>query len=296
MSWQDTLKTNEPLSRHTTFKIGGPAEYFVEPETESDLRQLLVSAKERKQRVLIIGRGSNLLADDRGIRAIVVKLSSACFGKAAFRGDRVISGAGCLISRMIQAAKLRSLSGLEFMSGIPGTLGGALVMNAGIHGKNIADLVEEVTVMDYNGNKKKLARDKIKFGYRSSHLTRYIVLGASLRLTGARKEKIAQDIESYLSVRKDKQEISLPSAGCVFRNPHAALPGPGQSGAGSLIDLCGLKGRGIGGAVVSKRHANFIVNTGNARSEDVMELIRLIKKEVRRKFGINLRPEIKIWC
>lgn len=289
MNWLDSLKTNEPLSRHTTFKIGGPAEYFAQPKTESSLKNLVVLAKKEKMRVLIIGNGSNLLVSDKGMRAIVVKLSAAYFRKLVFRRNNAVVGAGCLISQVIQGLTSHSLSGMEFMAGIPGTIGGALMMNAGVRGKNIADLVEEITVMDYNGNKKKIKREEIRFGYRGSDLAKYILLRVCLKLNREKKEKIKDEINSYLLHRQSSQETALASVGCIFKNPDRNV------GAGRLIDLCGLKGRVIGGAMVSTKHANFIVNTGRAKARDVLDLMELVRKEVWRRFNVDLEPEIKIW-
>ncbi len=283
------IKKNEPLKSYTTFKIGGPAKYFVEPEDLDDLRLLLESAKKYKIPALIIGAGSNLLVSDKGIDGLVIKLNSPNFKKISFDNNVARAGSGCLLSRVIKNSQKRCLSNMEFLAGIPGTVGGALVMNAGIPGKNIGDLVEDVTIMDYNGNIETLARSKIKFNYRRSGLSKYIVLSASFLLSRNRQAEIQSAIQNYLASRKDKQELSLPSAGCVFKNSHA------MGSAGSLIDLCGLKGRRIGDACVSEKHANFIVNKGHARASDVSMLMELVKEKVEKKFRITLKPEIKIW-
>lgn len=283
------IRKDELLSGHTTFKIGGPARYFVEPLDLDDLRLLVKLAGKYKMPFLIIGAGSNLLVSDRGIRGVVIKLNSQNFKKLSFGNNVVTAGSGCLLSQVIKNSQKRSLSGIEFLAGIPGTVGGALAMNAGICGKNIGDLVEEITIMDYNGNIKKLTRSKIKFGYRSSSLSKYIVLNASLRLSINRQAEIASAIKNYLDSRKEKQELSLPSAGCVFKNHHSMGP------AGRLIDLCGLKGKRIGGACVSEKHANFIVNAGKASAADVSALMDAVREKVETRFKVTLKPEIKIW-
>lgn len=283
------IKKDEQLSGYTTFKIGGPARYFVEPLDLDDLKLVVKSAKKYKIPILIIGSGSNLLVSDRGINGAVIKLNSPNFKKLSFDNNVVIVGAGCLLSQVVKNSQKRGLSGAEFLVGIPGTAGGALVMNAGISGKNISDLVEEVTVMDYNGSVKVLTKSKIKFDYRSSDLSNYIVLNTSLRLSINSQARIKSIIKNYFDNRKDKQELSLPSAGCVFKNHHSMGP------AGRLIDLCGLKGKRIGGACVSEKHANFIVNMGKASARDVSALIKTVKEKVRDKFKITLEPEIKIW-
>lgn len=283
------VKKDEPLSIHTTFKIGGPAEFFAEPLDPDDLRSLVKAARKYKIRLSIIGAGSNLLVSDKGVNGLVIKLNSRKFKKLSFDKNVVMAGAGCSLSQVIKNSQKRGLSDAEFLAGIPGTVGGALVMNAGIPGKNISDLVEDIDIMDYNGNIKNLTANKVKFGYRKSNLSGYIILSASFRLSRNRKAGIQSAIKNYLDNRKDKQELSLPSAGCVFKN-HSSM-GP----AGRLIDLCGLKGRRFGGACVSQKHANFIVNEGNATANDVSALMGIIKEEVKNKFKVILKPEIKIW-
>lgn len=292
MNWCKSLKgkirLDEPLENHTTFKIGGPAKYFIEPKDLDDLKTLVNLARNHKFPLLVIGRGSNLLVSDKGIDGIVIKLNSPYFKKLLFKNDICIAGAGCLLSEVIKNSGERCLSGLEFLIGVPGTVGGALVMNAGIAQRSIADYVEDITVMDYNGNIKALSKKEIKFGYRQSGLAKYIVLNSRFKFTRKKKQEIKLAIEDYLDERKQKQELHLPSAGCVFKNP-------AKSYAGRLIDLCGLKGRRIGDACISVKHANFIVNLGKARARDVLSLMGLISEEVKNKFNVILEPEIKIW-
>ncbi len=292
MNWYKSLKgkiiLGEPLADHTTFRIGGPAEYFIEPEDADDLNRLVNLTKKHKSPFLVIGRGSNLLVSDKGVTGLVVRLNSPYFRKISFRDDVCIAGAGCTLSEVIKNSARRGLSGIEFLSGVPGTVGGALVMNAGITQKSIADYVEEVTVMDYNGDIKALNKQEIKFGYRQSGLSKYIVLSGRFKFTGSKKQEIELAIEDYLDGRKQKQELHLPSAGCVFKNP-------AESYAGRLIDLCGLKGKRVGDAGISVKHANFIVNLGKARASDVLSLMGLISEEVKNKFNVILEPEIKIW-
>jgi UDP-N-acetylmuramate--L-alanine ligase/UDP-N-acetylenolpyruvoylglucosamine reductase len=290
------MRKNEMLSRHTTLRIGGASEFFVQPRDIDDLKTLLKLVEKYKMAFRIIGAGSNILVSDKGLRGITVSLNSSCFRRIAFRNNCVEVGAGRRLNQFIQDLKRRCLSGAEFLAGIPGTIGGALAMNAGIlkakgqelRAKNIGDLVEAASVMDYNGKIKNLNKKDIRFNYRSCSLSKYIILKCRLKLKKAKKKEIDKRIKEYLKIRKIKQDYSYPSAGCVFKNP------PGKQ-AGRLIDLCGLKGRRIGDACISSKHANFIVNLGRARAKDVMSLINLIKKEVRNKFGINLELEIKIW-
>lgn len=284
------IKLKEPLRNHTTFKIGGAADCFIEPKDTDDLKLLLNLLKRYKISFLIIGAGSNILVSDKGIAGAVIHLNSPYFKKIFFKADFIEVRAGCYLSEFISAAKERSLSGGEFLSGIPGTVGGALIMNAGQSrkGKGIGDLVESVTVMDDAGVVKTLFKKNLRFTYRRSNLSKYIILSAGIRLVKKNKQEIHNRIKEYLSYRRDSQELILPSAGCIFKNPACVS-------AGKLIDLCGLKDTRIGSAGISLKHANFIVNMGNADAESVLRLMRLIKKQIKAKFNIDLKPEIKIW-
>lgn len=301
MNWRKCLKgkirLKEPLSKHTTFKIGGRARFFIEPKDIADLKLFLSLVKTHKIPLYLIGKGSNILVSDKGIKGIVLKLSAPAFQKISCRGKYLEAGSGTSLVKILLFARDHNLSGAEFLSGIPGTLGGALVMNAGITEKakikklkvkTIGDLVEDVTVMDYAGNIKALHKKDIKFGYRMSSLSKYIILSARLKLKEENKVGIREKIKKYISYRKGTQDLAWPSAGCVFRNPQG-YP------AGRLIDLCGLKGRRIGGAGVSLRHANFILNLKNAKASDVFKLMDLIRRKVKDRFNIILKPEIKIW-
>lgn len=292
MNWwknlKGTVRTQEPLRKHTTFKIGGRAKFFIEPKDISDLKLLLTSAKKYKIPIFVIGMGSNVLISDKGLKAIVVHLDSPYFKKASCKRNSLEVGVGLKLRQLVQTARMRSLSGVEFLTGIPGTVGGALVMNAGAWGKNIGDLVVKTSVMDYNGNIKTLSKKDIKFEYRSSSLKKYIILSARLKLAKKNKEEIKENIKKYLKLRFNSQDNSLPNAGCIFRNPSGTL-------AGMLIDQCGLKGEKEGGACVSRKHANFILNRKDARAGDVLKLMDLIKRRVRNRFNVVLEPEIKIW-
>jgi len=292
MNWQKSLKNkvkiNEPLASKTTFKIGGRAGVFAEPEDIEDLRSVIVSAKKYRISVVILGAGSNILVRDKGVSGVVLRLSSPKFKKIAFYDDCVLAGSGCTLARLIREASKRSLSGLECLAGIPGTVGGALIMNAGAWGGCIGDLVEEVMILDYNGKTKAIKKKDIKFNYRTSNLAKFIILGAKLKLLKVRKREIEGKIKNFLAKRRQTQDNASPNAGCIFKNPDG-------NSAGKLIDLCGLKGRHVGGAVISRKHANFILNKRNAKARDVLELMGLIKDKVRNKFKVNLKPEIKIW-
>jgi len=288
-SLKNRIKSKKTLMRSlTTFKIGGATKYYFEPANQEELGESLIFAKKKKLKIYCIGSGSNVLADDKGLKGAVIRLNNKNFKNFKFQEAKLVAQAGCLLSSLIGQAGIRNLSGLEYFTGIPGTLGGALVMNAGIREKNIGDLVEDVTIMDYNGSIKTLKKSEIGFGYRSSRLSGVVVLGATLKLKKSSAAKINEIREKLIAARKKSQDWSWPSAGCIFKNP------PGES-AGKLIDLCGLKGKRVGGAQVSLKHANFIVNKGNATSRDVLRLINIIKNAVNRKFKVKLESEIKIW-
>jgi len=292
MNWQKSLKgkvrSGVPLKKYTTFKIGGKAELFIEPDNTADLESVVRLLKKNRLPFFVIGSGSNILVSDKGVKAAVVHLSSPAFRKITFKGNIIEAGSGINLKELISKAIGGNLSGIEFLSGIPGTLGGALAMNAGAAGKKIGDLVLSARVMDYSGNIRVLSQKKLKFGYRRSSLQKYIILGASLKLSKSCRSEIRQEIIRLLNYRRGTQDYVHPSAGCIFKNP------AGDS-AGRLIDLCGLKAKISGGAQISKIHANFIINKSGATCADVLKLMRLIQAKVKKRFHINLEPEIKIW-
>ncbi|KPK97998.1 MAG: hypothetical protein AMJ95_06365 [Omnitrophica WOR_2 bacterium SM23_72] len=282
------IRRKEPLSRHTTFRIGGPAKFFVEPKDLSDLKTLIIWARIHKIPLLVIGAGSNILASDKGIEACVVRLSRPFFKKMSLCPNGLDAGSGLSLAKLLGFARSRSLSGLEFLVGIPGTVGGALAMNAGAWGENLGNLVEKVKIMDYNGRIKVLGKKKIRFAYRKSSLASYIILSVRLKLHKKTRREISSRIKKYRKLRLKTQDQGAANAGCIFRNPAGFT-------AGHLIEGCGLKGKRMGDAVVSKRHANFILNQNSARYQDVLNLMNLIRKKVRMRFHIHLEPEIKIW-
>lgn len=290
MNWpkNSKVRVNYPLKNKTTFKIGGRALFFSEPIGALELKSLIRHAGKNRLPVFILGAGSNLLVGDRGVRGLVIKLSSPDFKGISLSKDGIRAGAGTALNEIIRFAQNKSLSGLEFLAGIPGTVGGALAMNAGCRGSNIGDLVKEAEVMDRGGRVITLKRSQAKFGYREAGLAKYIILSALLKLKNGKKSEIKNTIKKYLEERRRSQDLTMPSAGCIFKNPE-------NDSAGRLIESCGLKGRKAGGALISEKHANFIVNKGNASAKDVLGLIRLAKKEVKDKFKLELQPEIKIW-
>lgn len=284
------VKFKEPLKKYTTFKIGGPCDYFIEPLDWNDLKIAASILKKHKIPFRIMGAGSNILAADKGVKGAVIRLGTVFFQKVNFKSNYAYIGAGCRLNKFMRMAKQKGLSGYEFLAGIPATIGGALIMDAGQGktGKSIEDLVEKVTVMDYNGNINILYKKDLKFSYRKSNLSKYIVLEVCLKLYKSSKEQIAKNIRNYLIHKKASQDMAWPSAGCIFRNPR-------RGSAGRLIDLCGLKGKNYGDAFISDKHANFILNRGSAKARDVLRLMDLIGRKVNKKFNLTLKPEIQIW-
>jgi UDP-N-acetylmuramate dehydrogenase len=286
------LRFKEPLGKYTSFKIGGEASILFEPKDTGDLINCLRQARKNKIPYFVLGNGTNLLIGDRGFQGVVIKLTSPSFKAISINNKTARVGAGADIKSLIECLSENNLSGGEFLSGIPASLGGALAMNAGIilDGRrfSIGDIVNKVEVLNKRGKALTLSRAKIRFGYRSSSLNRYIILQAQLKLNSDKKVNIIKRIRKVLNLRRQRQDYSQPSAGCIFKNPSPYLS------AGALIDRCGLKGRSYGGAVVSRKHANFILNFNRAKASDVIKLIKIIKKKVKNNFGINLQEEIKI--
>lgn len=283
------VQFNEPLSRHTSFKIGGPVDLWVEPSDLDDLKRLLEFSVQFKVPFFVIGGGNNVLFSDRGFRGIVVRLSSPYFKRIDLHGNTVSAGSGVSLNMLLDNTFKFGLSGCEFLAGIPGTVGGALTVNAGLKGRGMGDLAEEVATIELNGDIRVSRGRKLKFGYRASSLSECIILNANLRLKRADKRKVALAINGFLEHKRQTQETILPTAGCIFKNP----PNFPQT-SGELIERSGLKGKRIGDASVSTKHANFIVNRGSARSQDVLGLIRLIQKKVKFDHGLWLEPEIRI--
>lgn len=281
------VKAEEPLKKHTSWRIGGPAEFFFEPAGRRELQILVSFAHEKGIPLTVIGNGSNLLVSDHGIRGIVVKIYRN-LGNMALEGIEIRSEAGASLARVVALALNAGLSGLAFLTGIPGTVGGAIAMNAGAYGSSAGDLVREVLLLGFDGRFEVKSRDEMDFGYRSSILQREpaIVVEVSLALKQGKPEDIRRDMKEYLTGRKNSQPLNMPSAGSVFKNP------PGHF-AGRLIELTGLKGFSVGGAQVSQKHANFIVNLGGATAQDVAELIDMVRGAVLDNFGLELELEVK---
>jgi len=282
------VKLDEPMSKHTSFKIGGPADILVIPRNEEELIKILKTTKEEGIIPYVIGNGTNLLVLDKGIRGVIIKIANN-MNNMSFDGTRITAHAGVLLSTLSKAAMEKSLTGLEFAGGIPGTVGGAVCMNAGAYGGEMKDVVESVEAIDFNGDVKKYDKEEIQFGYRTSifQKEKLIILKVHFQLQKGNYNEIKKRMDELSQRRKKKQPLWEPNAGSTFKRPNGSY-------AGYLIEKAGLKGYQIGGAQVSEVHAGFIVNKGNATAKDILLLIRHIQKTVEEKFNIKLVPEIKI--
>ncbi|NQU95752.1 MAG: UDP-N-acetylmuramate dehydrogenase [Candidatus Omnitrophica bacterium] len=279
---------NEPLSAHTTFRIGGPCATWVEPQNEKELKNILKFARSKKKKIFIIGAGSNILFRDRAFNGIMIHLGSKNFRKIHFTGTKVTVGAGAMLSQIIMQACKNGLSGIEGLVGIPGTMGGAIFMNSG-YNRVVTDSLDEIKVMERkSGNIRRLKTKNIKFAYRHSGLNSYIMLEATLRLKKNNRKVVTEERARLLGAKKKTQPLRERSAGCVFKNPDNRIP------AALYIEMSQLKGRKIGDAKISEKHANFIINTKSAKANDVLRLINLVRKRVKSRFNINLIPEIEI--
>jgi UDP-N-acetylenolpyruvoylglucosamine reductase len=278
---------DEPMAKHTTLRVGGRADVYVEPTSETDLAAIVGFCRERRVPLFVMGRGSNLLVRDGGIRGVVICLALPNFCRIVVADNRLRCGAGAKLKNVAVEARRNGLSGVEFLEGIPGSLGGALRMNAGAMGGSTFDVVESVRFMDYNGMIQERRRAAIPVEYRNCPLFKdHIALGAVFQCTPAPPEEIEQRMKAFNEKRWASQPAA-PSAGCLFKNPDA-IP------AGKLIDELGLKGTRVGGAVVSAEHGNFVVNDGQATARDVLELIALLQRRAKAARGIELQTEVEI--
>lgn len=285
---EDNVKLNEPMSAHTTFRIGGPAKYFVSPMDTEELSQVVVLCRAEKVPFFMLGHGSNLLVSDKGMSCVVIQLHKN-YSRFTIDGDIVRAEAGVMLNRLGQAVRDAGLTGFEFASGIPGTLGGAVMMNAGAYGGEMKDIVEEVQLMDYDGNLCTKSCPEMDFSYRHSIIEDedYIVIGATLKLEKGEKSAIEEKMQELALARKTKQPLEYPSAGSTFKRPEGYY-------AGKLIMDSGLAGYRIGGAEVSDKHCGFVINSGSATAADVLELIDYVKKTVYEKYQVELEPEVRI--
>lgn len=288
---QEKIKYNVPMKEYTSFKIGGPAEVFVKIEKQEELEEILKIVKENEIPLTIIGNGSNILVNDNGISGIVVKIElknleiiSNNSGNA-----KVVVQSGVKLGMLAQKLLSENISGFEFAAGIPGTIGGAIKMNAGAHGSEMKDIVKTITYLDRDGQKHKIKNSEAKFEYRKSLFSEknYIILEVEMELHKGDFSEISEKMKEYSNYRKEKQPIEYPSAGSTFKRGKDFI-------TAKLIDECGLKGYQIGGAQISEKHAGFIINKKDATAEDVLKLMKYTKEQVYNKFGKVIEPEIEI--
>ena len=282
------FRLDEPMKLHTTFKIGGPADCLIFPASMEETEKVLALVNEYKLPLTILGNGSNVLVQDKGIRGVVVKFARP-MAKIRHEGTRIIAGAGALLKDVSEAAAQSSLTGLEFACGIPGSIGGAIFMNAGAYDGEMAQVIAWVDCLDETGAPHRLAGDDLALGYRTSCFTQrpWLITGARLTLTPGDPAAIRAKMADLAQRRRAKQPLEYPSAGSTFKRP------PGHF-AGGLIEQCGLKGYQIGGAQVSEKHAGFVINTGGATCQDILDLIHHVRQVVRDQTGVLLEPEVRL--
>lgn len=278
---------DEPMSQHTTFRIGGPADVFVMPENYEQIREVLRLCKEEKLPFFVLGNGSNLLVSDSGYRGVIIQMDRN-MEEICLDGEEIHACAGALLSSVAVAARNASLTGFEFAGGIPGTIGGAAVMNAGAYGGELKDVLKEVTVMTREGEILTIPADKLEMGYRTSIIKTagYLVLEAVISLKKGDEEKIRAVMKELSERRTEKQPLDYPSAGSTFKRPEGYF-------AGKLIMDSGLRGYRAGGAQVSEKHCGFVINAGGATAEDVRSLMDHVIRVVGEKYGVTLEPEVK---
>lgn len=279
---------NEPMSKHTTFHVGGTADVLVKPGSISEIEQVLQWCEEHAIPYYIIGNGSNLLVGDEGIRGVVIQLGSEFAEIEVGDDDSIWVQAGCMLSKVANAALEHSLTGLEFASGIPGTIGGAVMMNAGAYGGEMKDIIDCVTLLTPAGEVRILPQDQMEFGYRSSIVARqnYIVLEVKLQLQKGDAKEISARMKALNEARREKQPLEFPSAGSTFKRPEGFF-------AGKLIMDAGLAGYRVGDAQVSEKHCGFVINRGNATAKDIVTLMNDVVKQVEEKYQVILEPEVR---
>jgi len=285
---EEIVKENEPLAGYTWFRLGGSARYFVEPRSEDELLEVVKRCHENSVDMYVLGRGSNLLIADEGLGGVVIRLLHEHFSWIEFDGATVKAGAGAELGQLLRESARQGLSGMECLAGIPGTVGGAVKINAGGRFGDIGNVAQSVKLMDSSGYRFERIRDDIYFGYRMTNIMAKFILAAEFSLVEDDPERIGRMIKEVWMLKKNSQPMSSRNAGCIFKNPRALS-------AGALIDKAGLKGTTVGGARISNTHANFIVAEDGARSDDVCKLIDLIRQRVRERFDVELELELEIW-
>lgn len=277
----------EPMQKHTTFRVGGPADYFVMPETIEQVQKVVTLCKEEEIPYYIVGNGSNLLVSDKGYRGVIIQIGKR-FGQIEVKENQITAQAGALLSAVANRALEAGLAGFEFAAGIPGSLGGACVMNAGAYGGEMKDVLLSVTVLTPEGEVLTIPREELELGYRTSIIEKkhYLVLEAVIELQKGDPEEIKAVMDDLRQRRIDKQPLEYPSAGSTFKRPEGYF-------AGKLIQDAGLKGFQVGGAQVSEKHAGFVINKNHATASDIYELMRQVSEKVEEESGVRLEPEVK---
>lgn len=284
---KECVLQDEPMKKHTTFRVGGDADYFVTPRCKEEVKAVVTLCREKGMPYYILGNGSNLLVGDKGYRGVMIQIYKE-MSQIQVEGNIIHAQAGALLSKIGMTALEARLTGFEFASGIPGTLGGAVVMNAGAYGGEMKDVLADVTVLTPEGDIIVLKNEELELGYRTSIIARkdYVVLGADVCLKTGEKEAIKARMDELKVQRTTKQPLEYPSAGSTFKRPEGYF-------AGKLIQDAGLRGFQVGGAQVSEKHCGFVINKDNATAADVLELMRQVSAIVEEKFGVTLEPEVK---
>ena len=283
----EQILTEEPMKKHTTFRIGGPADFLVLPRTTEEIAKIVAICKEQQEPWYIMGNGSNLLVSDEGVRGVVIQLLRN-FNQIQVEGCQIRMQAGAQNAAIARQALEASLAGFEFAAGIPGTIGGAVVMNAGAYGGEMKDILKEVTVLDQEGQIRTIPVEKLELGYRTSIIARkgYLVLEAVIELKPGKAEEIKAVMDDLRERRVTKQPLEYPSAGSTFKRPEGYF-------AGKLIMDAGLRGFQVGDAQVSEKHCGFVINRGNATAAEVMELMKQVEDKVEENSGVRLEPEVR---
>ena len=285
---EQIVKTGVPLAQYTWYGIGGPAKYFIEPVTFEQLSTVAKRCRENEVPTYVLGRGSNLLVDDAGVNGAVIHLAAGEFGQSTFEGTTIKATAGADMGKIVLRCVREGLTGLECLTGIPGSVGGCVRMNAGGSFGDLGNVVEAVQVMDEEGEIFTRHRDDLVFGYRSTNITSKYILSVEIHLNEDDPQRILKQVKQIWIYKKNTQPLGKRNAGCVFKNPRGLS-------AGALIDRAGLKGKRVGGAYVSDKHANFILVDEGAKASDVMKLVNIIRETVYKKSEVYLELEIEVW-
>jgi UDP-N-acetylmuramate dehydrogenase len=282
------VETKQPLAKETWYGLGGPADYFIRPENTEQLALVVKRCNENRIPIYVLGYGSNLLVSDEGVRGAVIQLKSDNFSQIKFVKEQVIAGAGVELSRLLLTCAKKGLSGLEPLTGIPGSVGGAVRMNSGGNFGDIGTVVESVILMDKDSKIFEKKKPELQFDYRQTNITAKFILEAKINMTTGDPEQITKTIKENWVYKKNSQPLNTINSGCIFKNPRGLS-------AGAMIDRTGLKGLQIGGAIVSEKHANFFIAQKGCTSRDVMKLIETVKEKVQKQFNVELELEIEIW-